>query len=115
MEELKELLLNTIESKKKCYFDIRKLAGELKLNKTSDFVLLNKALNELEDDYLIFRDKNNYFYSVKQSNFYRGVIRINKKGFGFLDLDEDNSIYIPSDAIKGAFDNDEVLVEKIGD
>ena len=115
MEELKELLLNTIESKKKCYFDIRKLAGELKLNKTSDFVLLNKALNELEDDYLIFRDKNNYFYSVKQSNFYRGIIRINKKGFGFLDLDEDNSIYIPSDAIKGAFDNDEVLVERIGD
>ncbi|MDD7227276.1 MAG: RNB domain-containing ribonuclease, partial [Firmicutes bacterium] len=115
MEELKELLLKTIDSKKKCYFDIRKLAGELKLNKTSDFVLLNKALNELEDDYLIFRDKNNYFYSVKQSNFYRGIIRINKKGFGFLDLDEDNSIYIPSDAIKGAFDNDEVLVERIGD
>ena len=79
MEELKELLLKTIDSKKKCYFDIRKLAGELKLNKTSDFVLLNKALNELEDEYLIFRDKNNYFYSVKQSNFYRGIIRINKK------------------------------------
>ena len=29
MEELKELLLKTIDSKKKCYFDIRKLNGEV--------------------------------------------------------------------------------------
>lgn len=110
MEQLKELLLNKISNGKQGEYDLEKLAKLLKMTTTSDFIMLNKALNELENEYAIVRNQKNAFTTAKQAGIYKGVLTLNRKGFGFLDLDENNSIYIGPEDLMGAMDKDEVVV-----
>ncbi|MEG0077649.1 ribonuclease R [Anaerorhabdus sp.] len=116
MTQLKDKILTLIENSKLGTYDIEKLAKELDCTSTSDFIMLNKTLNQLEDDYIIARNPKNFFLTAIQAGIYVGKISINRKGFGFLDLDADNSIYISLDDLKGAMDKDEVVVKlfKIG-
>lgn len=111
MMELKNKIITKIENGKLAYYDMEKLAKELDCTSTSDFVLLNKALNELEDDYVIARNPKNFFMTAIQAGIYVGKISINRKGFGFLDLDQDNSIHISLEDLRGAMDKDEVVVK----
>ncbi|MEG0240728.1 ribonuclease R [Anaerorhabdus sp.] len=116
MTQLKDKILTLIENSKLGTYDIEKLAKELDCTSTSDFIMLNKTLNQLEDDYIIARNPKNFFLTAIQAGIYVGKISINRKGFGFLDLDANNSIYISLDDLKGAMDKDEVVVKlfKIG-
>ncbi|MCI5773233.1 MAG: ribonuclease R [Erysipelotrichaceae bacterium] len=111
MEQLKTKILNMIAENKKGYFDLKKLAAKLKMTKTSDFVMLNKALNQLEDDFLIVRNSQNYFMTIDQAGMYQGTISLNKKGFGFVDIDEKTSFYINARYVNGAMDKDKVLIQ----
>lgn len=111
MEMLKDRVYQLIVSHKKGNYDIEKLAKELGCTSTADFVLLNKALNELEDEYMIVRNSQDRFLTLEQSNCVIGKLRVNKNGYGFIDIDDDNSIFITRDEIRYALDMDEVLVQ----
>ncbi len=113
MEQLKAKILKLIKENKKGYFDLKKLAGILKMTKTSDFVMLNKALNQLEDDLLIVRNSQNHFMTMDQAGMYQGRISLNKKGFGFVDIDDQQSFYINAKNINGAMDKDLVLLQVV--
>ncbi|MEF9892363.1 ribonuclease R [Anaerorhabdus sp.] len=113
MEELKRTILDKIVAGKQGEYDLEKLAKLLNMTSTSEFVLLNKVLNQLEDEYEIVRNPKNFFLTAAQAGIYRGGISINKKGFGFLDLDDENSIYISPDDLMGAMNKDEVIVKLI--
>lgn len=113
MEQLKAKILKLIKENKKGYFDLKKLAGILKMTKTSDFVMLNKALNQLEDDLLIVRNGQNHFLTMDQAGMYQGRISLNKKGFGFVDIDDQQSFYINAKNINGAMDKDLVLLQVV--
>lgn len=113
MEQLKAKILKLIKENKKGYFDLKKLAGILKMTKTSDFVMLNKALNQLEDDLLIVRNAQNHFMTMDQAGMYQGRISLNKKGFGFVDIDDQQSFYINAKNINGAMDKDLVLLQVV--
>lgn len=111
MEELKRTLLDKIIAGKQAEYDLEKLAKLLNMTTTSDFIMLNKALNQLEDEFEIVRNQKNFFLTAIQAGIYRGSISINRKGFGFLDLDDENSIYISPDDLMGAMNKDEVVVK----
>lgn len=113
MEQLKAKILKLIKENKKGHFDLKKLAGILKMTKTSDFVMLNKALNQLEDDLLIVRNGQNHFLTMDQAGMYQGRISLNKKGFGFVDIDDQQSFYINAKNINGAMDKDLVLLQVV--
>lgn len=113
MEQLKAKILKLIKENKKGYFDLKKLAGILRMIKTSDFVMLNKALNQLEDDLLIVRNSQNHFMTMDQAGMYQGRISLNKKGFGFVDIDDQQSFYINAKNVNGAMDNDLVLLQVV--
>ncbi len=113
MEQLKAKILKLIKENKKGYFDLKKLAGILRMTKTSDFVMLNKALNQLEDDLLIVRNSQNHFLTMDQAGMYQGRISLNKKGFGFVDIDDQQSFYINAKNVNGAMDNDLVLLQVV--
>lgn len=113
MEQLKAKILKLIKENKKGHFDLKKLAGILKMTKTTDFVMLNKALNQLEDDLLIVRNGQNHFLTMDQAGMYQGRISLNKKGFGFVDIDDQQSFYINAKNINGAMDKDLVLLQVV--
>lgn len=109
MEELKSQLLKVIEENKKEAYDIKSLALILNMTSTSSFVKLNKALNELIDEYLIVLTQKNTYIAASQAKITKGIISINTRGAGFVDVSEDESIHFNQDVINGALNKDEVL------
>lgn len=92
--------------------DIHGIYDKLELSTTEDFIKLNRILQELEDEYQIGRNSKDHFCLLKDLNLYRGMITINRKGYGFLDIDE-GSIFVPERKLNTAMNNDEVIVKKI--
>ena len=107
MKAIKEKILQAIIDNSRKY-DVKDLALLFQMTKTTDFVKLNKYLNELEADVLIVRDDNNKFMDAKEANIAKGVISINKRGVGFVDIDENNSVKFDPADLKGAMNKDEV-------
>ena len=109
MESLKNTVYDLILNGSSGQYDLRMIASVLKLDSTADFVMLNKVLNQLEDEYLIVRNKKDKYLLAHQARVYRGKISVNTKGKGFFDL-ENETIIIPKENLNGALDNDEVVV-----
>jgi ribonuclease R len=108
MKAIKEKILQAIIDNSLKY-DVKDLALLFQMAKTTDYVKLNKYLNELEADVLIVRDDNNKFMDAKEANIAKGIISINKRGVGFVDLDENKSVRFDIAELKGAMNKDEVI------
>ena len=92
--------------------DVESLALHLQLDTSKKFVALIKALNELESEEIIEKDENNYFHLIKQNDLIEGTLSINKKGFGFIRIEnQEKDIFISKDHLKDAFDGDIVAVK----
>ncbi|MFV0424925.1 MAG: ribonuclease R [Bacilli bacterium] len=109
---MKESILELLENKNYTPMTISEIFDNLGLNSSDDFRILSKNLNQLEDNYEIVRSKKERYMLPSFAGYYKGKIRINKKGFGFL-IQEGEDIYIPKKYINGAFNDDYVLVKKL--
>jgi len=107
MKEIKEKILKMIKEQPS-HYNIKNLAKELKMTKTSDLVKLNRVIKELEEDFLIQKDGKNQAYQIKEAELLKGIISINKAGTGFIDVDENLSYRIAGSETMGAMDKDEV-------
>lgn len=65
---------------------------------------------KLQSNYELITTKKGKLQLVEESDFIEGLLKINPKGFGFVD-GENESIYIPSENFNTAFDGDKVLVK----
>jgi ribonuclease R len=74
---------------------------------------MNEALEELENSGEIYHSNKNKYMLFTDSNLRKGVLRVNKKGFGFVEVLNEEDIFIPIDNINGALDKDDVAVEII--
>lgn len=106
----KEMLCRWIEANPH-RADVRMLVRHFNMDTPEGFVAMNRMLNELEEEYLIARDERNHYALLNQCGYYIGTIKVNRRGFGFLDVDDDHSIFIPKNAMNLAMDNDKVLVK----
>lgn len=82
------------------------------IDTTSEFTQLMKALNDLEDSYEVVRNTNNHYYLLEQLEYFKGILRKNPKGFGFVD-GEDFSAFASRSEIRNYLDGDEVLAQLI--
>lgn len=86
----------------------------LNLKTADELRELTETLDELVNSYEIFRTKKDKYLLMKNCPGLKiGKITINKKGFGFLILDKEDDIYISSENIGNAINNDTVLIEII--
>ena len=106
---MKERILNILKDKER---SIHELQHVLDLNNSEGFTALLKALNQLEDEGKIVRNDKNEYLLIENSNYILGVLHINKRGFGFVIIDEESDdIFISSRDLKDAFNMDTVMVE----
>ena len=90
-------------------YDIK---DELELEEVSKLEELSTNLRELEDDCIIYHSNKDKYMLLENSHLRKGLLRANKKGFGFVQVDNlDEDIYVSSDNMNGAFNDDIVLVE----
>ncbi len=104
--------------------DILKILGETDKSLTvfeieeklgsNDLEELLKVLRELELETLVYHTNKDKYMLFKDSHLLKGILHSNKKGFGFVDVDNsDVDIYIPKENINGALHGDLVVVELV--
>lgn len=95
--------------------DIIAINDLLNLNTPQELKELENTLNELIDEYLVFKTKKDKYILLKNCPYLKiGKYSSNKKNFGFVILDKEDDIYVRDEFSKGAIDGDIVLCEITG-
>ncbi len=90
------------------------IADLLGTSTPEDLRLLAVALNELEKTAMVYHSHKDKYMLLEDSHLKKGIMRANKKGFGFVDIEGENEdIYIAQENMNGAIHDDVVLVEVI--
>ena len=71
---------------------------------------LRDILNELESEYKIRKNRKNK-YIIMDDKYIEGTFRAHEKGFGFIDITQDEHIHISSENTNDALNGDVVLVK----
>ena len=107
MEKTKLLDLLTTQDKP---YTVEEWMNKLNLQSTQEIEDFMRVVRECESEYEITYTKKNKLVLVDQSEFVRGILSINPKGFGFVDHPK-GSLYIANHQFNGAMHEDEVLVK----
>lgn len=106
------LIFDVMSSNKYKGYDVEAWKHYFKIENSRDFTQLMKDLNQLEDEYLIIRDHKNRYFTLEQRNCFTGILKVNPKGFGFVE-NEEMSIYANRGELKKALDGDRVMARII--
>lgn len=88
------------------------IQNKLHLNKVEEIQELGEVLRALEEEVIIYHTNKDRYMLLENSHLRKGVMRANKKGFGFVEVDNlDDDIYVSADNMNGAIHDDVVLVE----
>ena len=72
---------------------------------------MNEVLEQLESDGEIYHSNKGKYMLFSDSNLRKGILRVNKKGFGFVEVENEEDVFIPIDNINNSIDGDLVVVE----
>lgn len=92
-------------------FSVDELNDLLQLNSLDEFKELLKNLNELEDNLKIYRTNKNNYMLFNNSHLKIGRMLANKKGYGFVDIEGDEDVFIAPINMNNAIHGDTVIVE----
>ena len=108
---MKDDIINVLKNSKKAV-DVYELIDLLGITTVADTTLMGRALDELEKEVIIYRSNKGKYMMLEDSHLRKGVLRANKKGFGFVEVDGlEDDVYVSSDNMNGAINDDIVLVE----
>ncbi len=107
-ERIIELLKNTDKA-----LSVEEINDSLGFDSVDELKQLLKTLNEMEDSLKIYRTKKNNYLLFTNSHLKLGMMIANKKGYGFVDIDGDDDVFIAPTNMNGAIHGDRVVVEII--
>jgi ribonuclease R len=90
---------------------VDEISDALDIKTVEDFKNLLRNLNALEDELKLYRTNKNKYMIFNNSNLQLGVLIGNKKGFGFVDIEGDEDVYIAPNNMNQAIHGDRVVVE----
>lgn len=111
MEELKERILKYIEEHPKGKRKFTDLVDAFDMHSDEDRSMLSTALDELINEYVLFKGEGGQYQNRNQAGIVEGKISINRAGMGFLDLEDRESIRIDAKSQNTALHGDTVLVK----
>lgn len=104
-------LIEIIRDNRLIYLDTIQLAKKLESFTKMSVEDLKLEINKLIHSGDLFLDENNKISISKDRGFFKAKIILNKKGYGFAQVENMPDFFIPAFAINSAFDGDDVLVE----
>ena len=108
---MRDNLLNILKNSDKA-LDIYEIQSLLGINSVEEIKQLSDELRKMEDETIIYHSNKDKYMLLENSHLRKGIMRANKKGFGFVEVDNmDDDIYIAQDDMNGAIHDDVVLVE----
>lgn len=87
------------------------IEDKLSIETADELKDLLKVLNSLEENLKIYRTKKDKYMLFNNSNLKIGKFMSTKKGYGFVDIEGDEDVFIDQSNINGAINSDEVVVE----
>lgn len=111
--DLKDKIIDLLGRRNKA-LEIVDISRELGINSDSEYLNLVDVLQELADNYDIYCSNKGRYMLFDRSPLKKGKLIINRKGFGFVDLIDEDDVYVASDNLNGAIHNDTVIVEVTG-
>lgn len=109
---LKEQLMTIFNNPKYLKQTTKQLLVNFNDQTAKGLTLLSKALNQLEDEYLIVHDESGRYDLLKRFGLAHGTIDIKENGFGFVTSSEhDGDFYVPKDKVNTAIFGDFVLIK----
>ena len=110
---MEERILEILENSDKA-LSISELDSILGLKTIEETKEFSDSLRKLEQEYTIYRSNKDRYMMLNKSNLRKGILKMNKKGFGFVDVEnEDEDVFVSPDNINKALNNDKVIVEII--
>lgn len=109
---MEQKILDILKEENKAY-SVQSLFDKLGLKSTEEFKELIKVLNTLEDTLKVYHTKSDKYMLFNNSNLKLGKMLANKKGFGFVDIEGDEDVYVSALNMNGAIHGDQVVVEII--
>ncbi len=108
---MKEKIINLLKTEQKA-LSIYDIQNKLSLTSLEEIKEMTDTLRVLEDDVIIYHTNKDRYMLLEDSHLKKGVIKVNKKGFGFVIVDDlKDDIYISEENMNGAIHDDTVLVE----
>ncbi len=108
---MRDNIINVLKNCDKA-IDIYELQDLLGIKDVEETELLSEELRKLEDEVVIYRSNKDKYMMLENSHLRKGIMRANKKGFGFVEIEGmTDDVYISADNMNGAIHDDVVLVE----
>ena len=108
---MRDNILNIMKNSDKA-LDIYEIQNLLGVDSVEEIKELSDELRSLEEETIIYHSNKDKYMLLENSHLRKGVMRANKKGFGFVEVENmDDDIYIAQDDMNGAIHDDIVLVE----
>lgn len=111
MLENKEQIIQYIEQHPKGKRKFTDLVDVFDIQTEEEKEKLSKTLDELVQQYILFKSKGGQYETREQAHLIEGKIAINKAGMGFIDIENKDSIRIAQADQHGALHGDTVLVQ----
>ena len=108
---MKDNIINILKNSDKALsvFEIEDKLGIKDVENTKELLSL---LHELEEDTVVYHTNKDKYMMLENSHIRRGLMRANKKGFGFVEIEgSEDDVYVSQDNMNGAIHDDIVLVE----
>ena len=94
-------------------YSVSELEELLGINNVDGLKELLKTLNKMEDELVLYRSNKDKYMLFNNSHLKIGRLIGHKKGFGFVDIEGDQDVYVSSNNMNGAIHSDRVIVEII--
>ncbi|MGN1000816.1 MAG: ribonuclease R [Bacilli bacterium] len=107
---MEEKILEILKKSDKA-LSIEELDSSLGLNTVEQTKEFSDALRKLEEKYEVYHSNKNRYMLLGDSNLRKGILRMNKKGYGFVEVKDEEDIFISEANTNKALNNDIVIVE----
>jgi len=108
---MRDSIINVLKNSDRA-LDIYELKDKLNLNTADEYKELSDELRKLEDEVIVYHSNKDKYMMLENSHLRKGIMRANKKGFGFVEVDGlTDDVYVSADNMNGAIHDDVVLVE----
>ena len=108
---MRDAILDTL-TKSNSALTIMEISNQLNLKTPEEIKELIEEVNKLVDDFTIYRSNKDKYMLFENSHLKKGRLSVTTKGYGFVIIDgEKDDIYVDEKNMRGALNNDIVVVE----
>lgn len=107
---MQERILEILKEEARAY-SIEELEEILGIRSAEELKTLLACLRDLENSLKVYHTNKGNYMLFNNSHLRVGRLIGNKKGFGFVDIEGDEDVFIPPTCMNGAIHGDQVIVE----